>query len=218
MEQFSLEKYLKNPNRKITTRYGDREVRIICTDRKDKRPIVALMVDMDDGSEYITSHSINGWIDDEEKYPDKRDLLFADEEEELTEFEKAVKQVMWTAYNYDDCSNGKDVDDISNVKATSKTLLDLARKELEANYYTKVLDDRMVFKSELHATDLQTAYDMGKQDALKDLPKWKKAEKNEELDCHVAIQQDDRVVLSDFVQKDEYYITLDVLKTLPKEE
>ena len=70
-------------------------------------------------------------------YPDGKeesrkeyDLFFADEKEELTEFEKAVKQVMWTAYNYDDCSNGRDVDDISNVKATSKTLLNLAMKEI----------------------------------------------------------------------------------------
>lgn len=42
MEQFNLEKYLKNPNRKIVTRDG-RAVRIICIDKKsDAWPIVAL--------------------------------------------------------------------------------------------------------------------------------------------------------------------------------
>ena len=44
MKQFSLEEYLKNPDRKVVTRNG-LPVRIICTDRKDKWPIVALVTD-----------------------------------------------------------------------------------------------------------------------------------------------------------------------------
>lgn len=43
MKQFNLEEYLKNPTRKIVTKDG-RNVRIICTDRKDfDAPIVALV-------------------------------------------------------------------------------------------------------------------------------------------------------------------------------
>ena len=43
MKPFNLEEYLANPNRKIVTRDG-RNVRIICTDRKDSdAPIVALV-------------------------------------------------------------------------------------------------------------------------------------------------------------------------------
>ena len=43
MKPFNLEEYLANPNRKIVTRDG-RNVRIICTDRKDSDfPIVALV-------------------------------------------------------------------------------------------------------------------------------------------------------------------------------
>ena len=43
MEQFSLEKYLANPSRKVVTRNG-RNVRIICTDRRDLNfPIVTLI-------------------------------------------------------------------------------------------------------------------------------------------------------------------------------
>lgn len=42
MKEFSLEEYLKNPNRKIVTRDG-RDVRIICTDRRGgDHPILAL--------------------------------------------------------------------------------------------------------------------------------------------------------------------------------
>lgn len=43
MEQFSLEKYLENPNRKVVTRDG-RSVRIICTNRLDENyPVIALV-------------------------------------------------------------------------------------------------------------------------------------------------------------------------------
>ena len=42
MEQFSLEKYLENPSRKVITRDG-RKARIICTDAKNNYPIVALI-------------------------------------------------------------------------------------------------------------------------------------------------------------------------------
>ena len=198
MEQFSLEKYLENPNRKITTRYGNREVRIICTDRKAKLPIVALMVDMD-GNEYVTYHTKNGWCSAEEKYPDKRDLFFADEEEELTEFDYAVLSIISDHNSHTDSIE-------AFAKRSSKKLLDLARKEILKEFRCR---EEQFYRD---------GFEKGTENALKSLPKWKKAKKDEELDCHVAIQQDDRVVLSDFVQKDEYYITLDVLKRLPKEE
>ena len=43
MEQFSLEKYLENPNRKVVTRDG-KSVRIICTNRLDENyPVIALV-------------------------------------------------------------------------------------------------------------------------------------------------------------------------------
>lgn len=251
MEQFSLEKYLENPSRKITTRYGNREVRIICTDRKAKLPIVALMVDMD-GNEYVTYHTTNGWCNEEEKYSDKRDLFFADEEEtsqsieipfgafdsefikdeylvpegckariegnkviivkihkeELTEFEKEVNRIV-TAFSATHAYMDK-----NEIHHYSKGLLDLARKELQPEI------DKEIDKAYKNIDTIvyDNGYKQGQYEIMEDLPKWKKAKKDEELDCHVAIQQDDRVVLSDFVQKDEYYITLDILKTLPKEE
>ena len=57
MKQFSLEGYLKNPDRKVVTRNG-LPVRIICTDRKDKWPIVALVTD--DDTERIYPYSSDG--------------------------------------------------------------------------------------------------------------------------------------------------------------
>ena len=47
MEEFNLEKYLENPNRKVVTRDG-RSARIICTNKLDNNyPVVALVHDGD---------------------------------------------------------------------------------------------------------------------------------------------------------------------------
>ena len=51
MREFSLEEYLKNPDREVVTRDG-RKVRILCTDRKGDTPIIALVHDANDGQEY----------------------------------------------------------------------------------------------------------------------------------------------------------------------
>lgn len=63
MEQFSLEKYLKNPERKIITRTGI-PVRIICTNRKSENcPIIALIQDDADNYEGVYYYTIDGkWV------------------------------------------------------------------------------------------------------------------------------------------------------------
>lgn len=58
MKQFSLEEYLKNPNRKVVTR-DSRPARIICTDVKNERPIIALIKERDD-TETICTYNTQG--------------------------------------------------------------------------------------------------------------------------------------------------------------
>ena len=59
MEQFSLEKYLANPSRKVVTRDG-RKARIICTDRRDLNyPIIAL-IETSPGKEMAYTHAKDG--------------------------------------------------------------------------------------------------------------------------------------------------------------
>ena len=58
MKQFSLGEYLKNPNKKVVTRDG-LPVRIVCTDRKQKRPIIALIKERDD-TETICTYNTQG--------------------------------------------------------------------------------------------------------------------------------------------------------------
>lgn len=53
MKEFSLEEYLKNPDREVVTRDG-RKVRIVCTDRAglNAKPIVALIT-LPNGDEIV---------------------------------------------------------------------------------------------------------------------------------------------------------------------
>ena len=80
MEQFSIEKYLANPSRKVVTRDG-REARIICTDRRDLNfPIIALIENISGGGEKACSYTKDGrhYTD----CPDIFDLFFAPEKHE----------------------------------------------------------------------------------------------------------------------------------------
>ena len=62
MEQFSLEKYLANPSRKVVTRCGY-SVRILCTDKKSSLSIVALITNKD-GGEFVGNYNSFGKYND----------------------------------------------------------------------------------------------------------------------------------------------------------
>ena len=77
MEQFSLEKYLANPSRKVVTRDG-RNARIICTDRRDLNfPIIALIENESGGGEVIYAYTKDGIYCN--TCPTTYDLFFAPE-------------------------------------------------------------------------------------------------------------------------------------------
>lgn len=59
MEQFNLKKYLKNPNRKIVTRDG-KDVRIICTDKKEYGKISETINCIDDL--FFAPEKHKGWV------------------------------------------------------------------------------------------------------------------------------------------------------------
>lgn len=81
MEQFSLEKYLENPNRKVVTRDG-RSVRIVCTDRRglNVKPIAALIT-IPNGDEIIKTYWENG-VETQGYEDNPNDLFFATEKHE----------------------------------------------------------------------------------------------------------------------------------------
>lgn len=80
MEQFNLEKYLKNPSRKVVTRNG-RNVRIICTDKKGyEYPIVALIENKLEGFESVLYYTKDGEYTANES--SMSDLFFAPKKHE----------------------------------------------------------------------------------------------------------------------------------------
>lgn len=73
MKEFNLQEYLANPSQKVMTRDG-RKVRILCTDMKNKQPVLALITE--GNREDIHFYSQNGvWCNE---FPNhKLDLVFA---------------------------------------------------------------------------------------------------------------------------------------------
>lgn len=216
MQQFDLSLWLKDKSRKVVTRRGN-PVRIICTDRKhgeDTLPIVFLEESPDSIGEFLLSCRADGTCDN---YDTPYDLFFADEEEELTEFEKKLEEIIGYAVSESVVEPTKLT--IEFVREWSSQLLDLARKELQPEF------DKELEKAYKTQDDVvyRNGYAQGKQDALKapleSLPKWKKATEDKDFDRHILLfENEDRVVLSTELYEDEYYIELDDLKILPKEE
>lgn len=60
MKAFNLEEYLKNPDQKVITRDG-KPARIICTDKRGDKPVVALIPAPDNKME-ITFYTSNGFF------------------------------------------------------------------------------------------------------------------------------------------------------------
>ena len=79
MEQFSLEKYLANPSRKVVTKDG-RPVRILCTDRKSYNVEIVGLIMNNNGME-----SVFTWTQQGKEYINSdtsNDLFFAPEKHE----------------------------------------------------------------------------------------------------------------------------------------
>lgn len=194
MEQFSLEKYIENPNSKVVTRRGN-PVRIICTDRKhgeDDLPIVFL--EECHNGEFLLACRKDGRSD---TYDTPYDLFFADEKKELTEFEEKLVDLVsgW-------CDSHLETPE-EYINKHSQTLLDLARKEIEKEIIKEV-EQKVINNTYAY----QNGYENGKQDALKDLPKWRR-------DCffiNITSVVDDRLYYNG------YYIDINELEKLPKQE
>ena len=79
MEQFSLEKYLANPSRKMVTRDGC-PVRILCTDKKSYNEQIVGLIMGNNGMEFISTWTQQGKSFFNSDTPN--DLFFAPEKHE----------------------------------------------------------------------------------------------------------------------------------------
>ena len=275
MQPFNLDKWLQDKSRKVATRDG-RPVRIVCWDLPGEYKILAIIDEKPDGSYTVLNKKCDGT--GEVKYSD---LFFADEEEELTEFENTMVSFAHAMFDH-----LLDVTKEIDIKGWKDKLLDIARKELEKENsefkpkftynekdYSKLANKLIEFRNNTplcsvsyrdgegrkvilhyekeildlarkevekeitkeveqkainHTYAYQNGYENGKYDALKDLPKWKKSDRNwitnicdlaTIVRCDGGDHEDyDSVVVSNRVDKDDYYIELGELLKLPKEE
>lgn len=157
MEQFSLDKWLENPSRKVVVEKGY-EVKIISTEAPGNCPIVGYIYNGYSGEIWLGPYCWN------KKGISPRtheiDLFFADDE--LTEFEKMLRYVLECYCGHEFASESE----IETLKLNAKSLLNLARKELQPEF-DKEMDNLLA------ETD-KVVYQKGQQDALKDLPKLEK--------------------------------------------
>ena len=212
MEQFSLEKYLENPNRKVVTRDG-RPVRIICTDRKTSNStnVIGLAKNPYDVEQLLVCNT-----DGRDVYKEiQNDLFFADEEKELTEFEKAIYQHICTMVTA--CDGKVDCDEILKpvVKGIAKDLLDLARKEIRKEEQEKL------GTLEMPIDPLNPHYQKGRENALKYLPKWKKLINGAQgslNDIYLVRASYGHYFVCSAITAGCEYLDLTELENLPKEE
>lgn len=120
MEQFSLEKYLANPSRKVVTRSGRKVRKILCTDRiGSDYPVIALVEfdwgedtigytkdgkyrigDKSDGDLFFASKKHEGWVNIYQVGKNKKcGFIYETEEAAKSQFESnehiATVKVEW---------------------------------------------------------------------------------------------------------------------------
>lgn len=189
MEQFDLSVWIKDKSRKLVTRDG-RPARVICWDRKslpNRLPIIVLEEWND--TECVSFVSNYGRAD-LSGMNNPHDIFFADEgNTELTEFEKAVEKTI--PYKIP----------IDTLKSTSQQLLDIARKEIEAEKsefkpkftynekdYSELANKLIEFRNNTPLCSVsyrggdgreiilhyeKEILDLARKEILKDFPKWK---------------------------------------------
>lgn len=195
MEQFSLEKWLKDKSRKVVTRDG-REVEIFYYNA-DKTLLVGR----------ISPTEIHQYTKDGFQYETmcqaKNDLFFADEENGLTKFEKTMIQFSHERNSLIQFEHTKEEIN-AHLYRYSEKLLDLARKEIEK--------DNVIIDKDKYLKICDQYYNNGKKDALKDLPKWK------DVSGKNGAGTKDYKIVGYYLVKGNYAIYLENLEKLPKEE
>lgn len=142
----------------LETRDGNR-ARIICWDREDaeNQPLVALVKKR--YCEVVIYTKINGEYLG--TYGHGYDLFIVTPEEELTDFEQEVSDIVEYCKK-----NGENVVK-SYAKRHAKSLLSIASEQF-------IKDGYIIEKWDAMKEALRLEYERGKADALKDIPRWKR--------------------------------------------
>lgn len=231
MQPFNLEEYKKNPTRKICTRDGN-IAEIIYTKGKGMFPVIVIDPYEEETEPWQVTENGKFFGNGDD---DKQDLFFADDGEELTEYEKDLQIIISEASHWtsDDgsistyCQFGD-----KEIKRISAQILDLARKQIEKDIeegavefaksymedvnpsFEKVQESEELWKWKMSCLrGINKAYKRGKQDALKELPRWKRT-----TDPTRKTRSFLGIGAYELYDGKGFYIELDELEKLPKEE
>ena len=178
---------------KVETR-DRRPVRIVSWDFLSEKPIIGLIGMGFNNGETIATYYKQGRV--ATSHDDCADLFIITPGPELSEFEKVCMRL----YN-EGCDDGLSGDKLSNesLKESASELLDLAREELFAN--------DTVLKEYAETSRVQ-----GKVEALKDLPRWRKCDKNTIYNTKFNLAENG---VGRFLMVEGYQISVDSLEKLP---
>lgn len=228
---------------KVETRDG-KKVRVLCYDANNIVPVVAL-VTFNDGSEgsrdYYSDGSMNFGREN------ALDLFIVTPEEELTEFENRLCEILDSAINYQIHSTPEET--IKDAKKLTPELLSLAREQFIKDGYViekKAFHNAVENISDKHLSEMSVEYsthckvkdgtrnaimnwdtfqkvaqkfiDIGKSEALKDLPRWKKIGSGNNYSSETKFVINGRYMEMNDTLNYVYEVPLSELENLPKED
>ena len=211
---------------KVETRDG-RSVEIVKWDFRSRHGNTPILAIIHGDYDYNHTYSEDGYsIFESDK------LFIVTPEEELTEFEKKLWEVLK--------SEGSPIGPVEKFTNADKEvfhsyaseLLSLAREQFIKDGYViekKAFHDAVekadpeVIKEVSKNVDMQialrTEYEKGRADALKDLPRWKKATGKERFNERmIVLVGDNDLYCTNYAEEGEYYISFPELEKLPKED
>ena len=189
----------------VETRDG-RPARIICWDIEYYYPQykIGALIKNDEGEDFFFLTEKGYFcIKESGECDSNNDLFIVTPEEELTEFEQEVSDIVEYCKK-----NGENVAD-GYAKRHAKTLLYFAEKELSTKYK---------FSSDLNGFAYGKGYKDGKKDALKDLPRWKKIGQGDNYSSKIKFYINGRYLEMNDTLNYLYEISLKDLDKLPKED
>lgn len=195
----------------VAHEHEEQDARIVCWDNKGEYPIVALI---DNEPEKFDKH---GRVPGGNR-GGEFSLFIVTPEPELSEFEKAVDAI------YESC-NVKEL----RVKDKAAELLDLAKKELcesgeVTDWYAKGKAEalREIEQDPESSYAFKRGVEYGKEEALKDLPRWVKVNDGDLLDKYsrylLCTNEGYYFCWGTHITRDGYMLLVDNLKKLPKGE
>lgn len=196
---------------KVETRGGD-PIRVLAWDLPYDFPIATAEF-TEDNRVIVESYSADGWVGYGEK---ENNLVVITPESELSEFEKAIKDLVLAIDEGELQELG--VFEEENLGAwaikKAKELLTIAEREIVNRVAKECYKDDFCIEDTVKFNE---GYKLGKEVALKNLLRWKKTEKDMKVINKCIVDWNGEIIASNFIPKNTYYISISELEKLPKE-